>query len=335
MVTAEALQESIIVYRQISRCIDKYLQPLEDLLVPEKDKGKQFLWYVRRQDQVKGPFPSGSIRRFLLLGRVLLDDEVSIDKTSWCPVSKVPEVIPPEVRKALKQGTTTNILPAKLREDERNGRDRRAEADTEEEKERRASDRRQNEPKVIRNHRAAKTDLRELSKQRRFPLSAVSVMSILLALAIGYGVYLGAPPALPDPDCGINPGPGVNWRNCRLDALSAESRDFQGGNLSNTILRNARLSGSLFNDADLQYADLSGADLSHGEFKRAGMKGTELRNADLSYADLGGADLSFSNLSGANLGGANLNGADFSQAIWIDGKKCLAGSVGECVVAAE
>jgi hypothetical protein len=303
--------------------------------VPDKEQGKQFLWYVRRRNRVQGPFPSGSIRRFLLLGRVLLDDEVSLDKSDWRRLSEVPEVIPPEVRKALENGTVASVLPAQLREDERSGRDRREEKDRSDQQERREGDRRQSEPMLVHSHRVAKTELRELSKRRRFPLSAVAVMGLLLALAIGYGIYLGAPPALPDPDCGASPGPGVNWRNCRLDGLVVESGNFQGGQLNNTILRSARLSGSVFNHADLNYADLSGADLSHGEFRAARMKGVELRNADLSYADFEAADLSFANLTGANLGGANLTGAGFSQAIWVDGTTCLAGSVGECVPAAD
>lgn len=303
--------------------------------VPDKEQGKQFLWYVRRRNRVQGPFPSGSIRRFLLLGRVLLDDEVSLDKSDWRRLSEVPEVIPPEVRNAMEKGTVASVLPARLREDERSGRDRREETDRSDQQERREGDRRQSEPMLAHSHRAAKTELRELSKRRRFPLSAVAVMGLLLALAIGYGIYLGAPPALPDPDCGASPRPGVNWRNCRLDGLVVESGNFQGGQLNNTILRGARLSGSLFNHADLNYADLSGADLSYGEFRAARMKGAGLRNTDLSYADFEGADLSFANLTGANLGGANLSGAGFSQAIWVDGTTCLPGSVGECVPAAD
>ena len=106
--------------------------------VPDKEQGKQFLWYVRRRNRVQGPFPSGSIRRFLLLGRVLLDDEVSLDKSDWRRLSEVPEVIPPEVRKALENGTVASVLPAQLREDERSGRDRREEKDRSDQQERRA-----------------------------------------------------------------------------------------------------------------------------------------------------------------------------------------------------
>ena len=65
------------------------------------------------------------------------------------------------------------------------------------------------------------------------------------------------------------------------------------------------------------------------------MKGVGLRNADLSYADLSQADLSFADLSGANLGGANLDQTRLGHAIWIDGTKCLPGSIGECRVSGD
>ena len=68
------------------------------------------------------------------------------------------------------------------------------------------------------------------------------------------------------------------------------------------------------------------------DFRQAAMKGVGLRNADLSYSDLSQADLSFADLTGANLGGANLDQAKFAHAIWIDGKKCLPGSIGACLV---
>ena len=61
------------------------------------------------------------------------------------------------------------------------------------------------------------------------------------------------------------------------------------------------------------------------------MKGVGLRNADLSYADLSGSDLSFADFSGANLGSAVLNGARLDNAIWVDGGRCAAGSVGGCI----
>jgi uncharacterized protein YjbI with pentapeptide repeats len=42
------------------------------------------------------------------------------------------------------------------------------------------------------------------------------------------------------------------------------------------------------------------------------------------------ADLSYANLSDTRMEGADLSGADLSNAIWIDRKPCLKGSVGAC-----
>ncbi len=38
----------------------------------------------------------------------------------------------------------------------------------------------------------------------------------------------------------------------------------------------------------------------------------------------------YCNLTRANLGGADLSGADLAWAIWIDGRQCAEGSIGEC-----
>jgi len=42
------------------------------------------------------------------------------------------------------------------------------------------------------------------------------------------------------------------------------------------------------------------------------------------------ADFGQANLQGANLTGVKLNGVKLGQAIWVDGRVCANGSVGEC-----
>ncbi|MES9900069.1 MAG: pentapeptide repeat-containing protein [Sedimenticola sp.] len=300
----------------------------------ESNQGRQQLWYLRRHGQVKGPFPSGSLRRFVLVGRVLMDDEVSCDKSDWQRVSEVPEVVPPEVRKAMAEGNLDDLIASRMREDERNGRERRGRESEAKYKEQRKGERRRIEQDIEQNHRVAKTELREASEQKKRPIVSMVVSGALVALvlAIGFGLYLQAPDALPDPDCNAAPAPGVNWSNCRLDGLQAESAPLDGALLNNAILRDAKLAGSSINGGDLQYVDFTGADLSYTVLKSAMMKGINLRNADLSYADLSGADLRFADLSGANLGSAILDKARFDSAIWINGQSCLAGSVGGCLL---
>ncbi|OOZ36995.1 pentapeptide repeat-containing protein [Solemya velesiana gill symbiont] len=296
-----------------------------------EETGKQNLWYVRRKGKAQGPFSSGTIRRFVTLGRVLLTDEVSMDRETWQRVSDVPEVVSPEVRKAAAEGRLYEVLPAKLREDERTGRERRTAKDDEEFAGRRKGERRDDEPEVAQQHRKARTALKEERESSTFPLIGAGVIGLLVAAVIIYGFMIGGSEKEPDPDCLAAAAPGVNWRNCRLDGLNAEGKDMQGAHLNNAVLRGSKLSGSRFNDADLQYADFSSSDLSYSEMKNAMMKGAGLRKADLSYADLSNADLSFSDLTGANLGGSVLAGARFDNAIWTDGKTCAAGSVGRCI----
>lgn len=299
----------------------------------ETDQGKQKLWFIRQNGSIKGPFPSGSIRRFMLIGRVLPEDEVSHNRKEWLPASKVPEVVPPEVRRAITEGNLDSLIPARLREDERSGRERRQGSDDAKYKQRRKGERRQAETEIESKHRQAKLELSDISMNKKRPVIGVVVSVLLVSLVIGYGLYLGAPEVIPDPECNAAPAPGVNWRNCRLDGLEAESAELNGAMLNNAVLRGARLSGSRINKADLQYVDLSGADLSYVELKSTHLKGATLINSDLSYADLSGADLRFSNLTDANLGGANLDQAQFGNAIWIDGRICLPGSVGGCSLA--
>ncbi|MET0094927.1 MAG: pentapeptide repeat-containing protein [Sedimenticola sp.] len=299
----------------------------------EEEVGKQTLWYVRRKGKPQGPFPSGTVRRFVSLGRILLTDEVSMDKEQWQKVSEVPEVVSPEIRKAAAEGRLDELLPTKLREDERTGNERRSPNAPPKVVSRRQGERREDEPEIAQRHRKAKTTLKaEVEKEKSaFPLIGAAVIAVLVAVVLGYGFLVDGPEKEPDPDCTAAAAPGVNWRNCRLDGLEAEGKDMQGALLNNAVLRGGKLSGSLLNGADLQYVDFSGSDLSYSEMQGALLKGAGLRKADLSYADLTNADLSFSDLSGANLGGSVMSGARFDNAIWIDGKTCEAGSVGRCI----
>lgn len=298
----------------------------------DNENTKRRLWFVRRNGQVKGPYPSGTVRRFVLLGRVQMEDQISPNRKRWQPVAEVPEVIPPEVRKAFAEGDPEQLIVSRMREDERNGRERRVKSDDEVYRQRRKGERRQAELEIMQQHRKAKTDLLERRRKRPLPVTAMVVTATLVLLAIGFGLYLGAPPAIPDPDCNAAPAPGVNWRNCRLDGVVLEGFDLNEALINNGRMQRARLSGSQLNRGQLDYLDLSQADLSYAELKQATLKGATLRGADLSYADLSGADLSFADLTGANLGGARLDQVRLDNAIWTSGEQCSPGSLGVCRV---
>lgn len=294
------------------------------------EHGKQRLWYIRRDSTLRGPFPSGTIRRFVVLGRVLLEDEVSSDFQMWQRVKDVPEVLSPRIRRAIVEDDIAFLMSARMGEDERAGKERRTVQSAIKYEQRRRGERRRHEPDLLKKHRSAKTDLRELKQQRKFPTIGMIAVTLPIVAAIGFGLFRGAPSTIPDPDCAGRASPGINWRNCRLDQLHAESEDLRGATLNNAKLREARLSGSNLSKGDLQYADLSGADLSYTDLSNALMKGAELQGSDLTNADLSNTDLSFSNLTGANLGGADIATTRFDNAIWLDGSRCAVRSVGGC-----
>ncbi len=296
----------------------------------KENSGKQPLWYVRRGDELQGPFPCGTVRRFVLLGRIRMSDEVSTDQESWKLVSLVPDVIPPGVRKALQDGDLDSIIPDQLREDERRGRERRTSRDDLKFQERRKGERRQEEPELLQKHRESREKLYKLQEQKKRPYIGVAITTLLIVLLIGGGLYLGAPQQIAEPDCNASPAQGVNWRNCNLDRIRAEGIDMSGALINNALLRQAHLSGSNFTDSDLMYANLSGSDLSYAEFTNAKMKGIDLQHTTLTYANMSGADLSFANFRKADVGGIQLTGAILDNAIWVNGEICQTGSIGVC-----
>ncbi len=292
-------------------------------------KGKQKLWYVKHKGEVLGPFPSGAVRRSLLLGRIIPTDEVSFNGKDWQPASNVPEVVPLELRRALEEGDEAVLLMGRMREDTRTGRERRTVESDEIHKYRRKGERRSEEGEVINKRRAARSVLIKRKKER-LPLRSALISTLLVAGIIGYGLYRGAPTEVPEPECERAPVPGVNWQNCRLDGVQYLSADLTDANASGALLRGANLSGALFVDANLEYVDFSGADLSYAQLNHARMKGANLQNTDLTNAVFVGADLSFAILRGATPGGVVLENARLDHAVWFDGGSCLAGSVGVC-----
>ena len=70
--------------------------------------------------------------------------------------------------------------------------------------------------------------------------------------------------------------------------------------------------------------------LYHAHFSKQDMSGANFRGATLIGATFRGATLRRADFRGAKIGGADFSGADLFNAIWINGKRCLEGSVGYC-----
>ena len=282
------------------------------------------LWYVKRGTTVRGPFRAAVIKRYMVLGRIQADDQLSRDREDWLLATQCPPFS--------ADGFAGDVVDARA-DDERHADDRRAATPGIASADRRAGrERRTAEAKDVVARRARRdrvfASVRPAGSSNLLPATGVA----LVVVAIGLFAYLAGPgDGHGAPVCDASPAPAVNWSNCRK-----EHADFSKADLSNALLRNARLMdaeflGARLRSADLAYADLSGAKLGFTDLEGATLIGANLRQSDFAYANLRAADLSYADLREAILGGADLEGARFDHALWLDGRKCAPGSVGSCL----
>ena len=311
----------------------------------------QLLWYTRRpgareadtvtSTEIKGPFPSGLVSRYVLLGRVLLTDEVSLDRELWRPVNEIaeliPEVMPGDASNPVAQ---ERLSAAKRWADERLARDRRADQPPNAElQSRRAGERRQAEPAVIVQHRVAKTKRATVEKSPK-TLSPPRRYSMLMGIG-GVGALVLVFIFMPHNetqdnvrDCLSAAQPKVVWSGCKMEGAQLDRANLQGAQLRETILNGASLQQANIKGADLSYAKLNFSNLRLADMSGALLQGASLRGANLANANLRGANLSYADFSGADLSSANLEGATLDNAIWIDESRCAPHSVGRCLAVA-
>ena len=312
-------------------------------------------WYTRRGDQIRGPFPAPQISRFILLGRIQDTDELSTDQHNWQKVTEIPILVPEELKADLNEPEAVERLKiARMREDERNARDRRDVEDPDQpKKERRANDpgRRQSEEEEIIRHREIKTAIAEATVHRKHHYFLRGVLTTLFLTSVIVAAWYYQPwQDQETADCDALAQPWVNWNNCLMEGVKLVTADLRGAKLRNANMAGADLRGAQLSGADIAYTSLVGANLSGTELHQATMLGTNMRNADLAGANLSGANLSYAilqkadlnnvNLTDANLSNADLEGAKLKtaklkgaildQAIWIDGRICAKGSIGKC-----
>jgi len=314
------------------------------------------LWYTRRGNQIRGPFPAPQISRFILLGRIKQSDELSSNQHDWQKVTDVPVLMPEELKGNLDDpATRERLLIARMREDERSAHVRRSESASgsppEERRQKSEGDRRKNEEEQLVRHREIKTAIAESAKQHKEShFFRGVVVTLLVAGLIGGAWYFQPWKKQDSADCNAPAQPWVNWSNCAMEGVRLASTDLRGARMRNANLSGGDFRGSQLGGADLAYTSLAGANLTGTQLGQAALVGSNLRNADLSGANLNGANLAYAIFQGANLTGADLTGADLSNAdlkgatitfakiadakmgktIWIDGKVCAAGSVGSC-----
>ncbi len=285
-------------------------------------------WYYRKQGVVKGPFPKRMISNFVLLGRLKLQDLVSVDREHWSRIIDNRELIPKEMLSVKTAADKERLLLARRREDER-----RRHPDAHGGTDKRRAERRQGEDQALARGRQFRNGLSSgTTKEKSYRLRLAGLL-LVIGVGIGIAVYHGLHDDLqqgPAVDCNTPPAPKLNWSNCTLEGRKAALKNLSGALIKNANLAGADFHGANLSNAVLDYTNLSTANLSYADLSGASLVGSGLRNADLTYTRLTGADLSYANLRGARIGGAQLKGAKLDRAIWIDGTLCALGSVGVC-----
>jgi len=293
------------------------------MAVQQKHQGR---WYIRHGEKIQGPFPNQLISRYLILGRIQLDTEVSQDQENWAPVSEFSALIPDEVLNANTPEGQKALMLARIREDERSAR-------AAEEAALEASERRVDEDQIIRLHRQLRDDV--LSRYRSRP--EITRRNIVLVLLVAAVLLLGLLFYRPvdtsrGADCSAPPQQGINWSACNKQGLSLSGIDMSGAKFESTQLNGADFTRSRLDNSDFSYANLSQAEMQQASLRNASLVGANLRMANLQGAVLTDANLAYAELEGARLEGAVLDNARFDNAIWINGKHCLPGSLGACLL---
>lgn len=289
-------------------------------------------WYFTRDDVVHGPFTAGVIGRYLLLGRVTLQDQISSDSKHWTKIKNIPELIPDVMLLDMSVSSAKErFLAAQRWADERTfSIVTNSQADNGSH----TGERRKTESSSIlrlRQRRSNREPLASASKNIKLLSTMLIASIIIISLAVGL-YFLPVKEIIHRIDCGGKPQAGVEWDNCNL----------MGNNLSRVRMPQSSLHGINFSGGNMAWSDVSHSNLSfavmsfsnlsNANFESSNMKGTNLRAATLTNTNFKNADLRYSDFTGADITGAIFDGADLSKARWLDGKICAQGSLGSCVL---
>ena len=294
------------------------------------------MWYLRKNGEVKGPYPAGLISRYILLGRINDGDEVSGDGEEWLVIRDIPELIPDVMKGDASDPLVQERLQAARRWADERGVDRRGEREQHASvpQNRRDSDRREEEQSPVVEHRHRRAEREQAlfaDSQGRW-----TMLMITGTIAVVAGIFLllyKPPPPQLGADCSSPAAPKVNWSNCVLDGAHLGGVNLSGATLYSASLAAADLRQVKLEHGNLSYAALSIANLEDADLREAVLTGAKLRQAKLNNAHLENADLSYADLTGADLSGVRMHNTKLGNAIWTDGSRCLPGSIDKCLSA--
>ena len=145
---------------------------------------QQPVWYMRRQGIVRGPFSSQHVTRYILLGRILLSDELSTDRKDWRCVNNFTEMLPPELSDLSNWDNYQQLVVTRMLVDERK-RERRAPQDESVNcsgpERRTGADRRRNNDSEFITHHFLVRDFSYLANQAQSRRLRILLLTLLLA----------------------------------------------------------------------------------------------------------------------------------------------------------
>lgn len=300
------------------------------------------LWYIKKSSKITGPFPVKLLGSYLVLGRISLQTLVSTDKEKWIEISRLPSLIPDEIKKGSTAEGKVFLQQAKSREDERRGDLRRdvnhREDPNKEGKEkaehnrREAADRRKNREEVSKSYLHLKEDFsakKNRAKKRVVIGTVILTISVVLLMLSFF--FVKPLELIQKTDCSVKAGPNIDWSACNKNSLSLSSKNLQNSNLHSIHLNSAYLAKTNFMGANLSYSNLSNSNLSNANLSNSRLVGANLNNTNLSGASLSGADLSYADLRKAVITNVKVLNTRFDNAIWVDGTLCARQSIDSCV----
>lgn len=278
------------------------------------------LWYVRRGEEISGPYRWKVVARNVGLGRIHAEDRLSRDQQQWLALDEMQA-------RLLVLGITAASAHDERRAQHRNAGDEVA-SELREGLERRAVE----EPGVVSRRARSERVWAGLRPAASSSAARVPLLAIGLALCVSFALALRLTTSteVVVPDCHAPAAHGINWDFCAKPRQQLGERNLAGMSARNAQLSGTNLVSANLRGADLAYADLSATDFTLADARQVRLVGASLRNAVLNHTRLTGADLSFADLSGASLAGAELSAVRLGNTIWTDGRVCARDSIGVC-----
>jgi hypothetical protein len=278
----------------------------------------QALWYVRRADQTRGPYPGPQIEEALRNGDLEPTDEISLDGAQWQAIGDGgivrAQARPVATSKPAAADAAWQAERDKARQRWEDGNETRMDSPTP-----MLDAVRMQSLRLDQAETRAMLDARARGKPSLFIALAAILVLALVGSVVWYGqegeaIQAGIGKA---GDCAADATPGSSWAGCDKRGLVKA-----GADLHSMTLRGARLDGAQLSGANLSYANLSRATLRSANLANANLLGANLDDVDLSGADLSNADLRYATLNRSKLDGARLDGARVGKTTWVGGALC-------------